>query len=170
MQDAMEHRTHIVRGLVQSANDAGAAQTVTVTTHDGVTRADVPVMQPYGFSSSAPIDGAVTLVLSVGGDAGDPVALTVGNLSFRFGKLGTGEVVMHDLDGNRVHIRAGGTIEVWAASQVTINAPNVVINGNLTVSGDISDQNGTHGTVAVLRGDYNAHKHGGSPTTDHPTP
>ena len=35
------------------------------------------------------------------------------------------------------------------------------MDGDVLVSGDISDQNGTHGTVGNLRDTYDIHTHGG---------
>ena len=187
MADALHHQLlHVVgsmralaaNGVLTGADDTGAAQTVTLQTHDGAIRAEVEVAQPWGFSSMAPADGAVTVLLEIGGDPGNPIALPAANPYRRFGGLGAGETVMYGDDGSRVHIRAGGVIEIWGGASVTvntqacaINAPNgctitgnVKVTGSLTTTGDLSD---SHGSLNRLRGNYDAHGHpslgGGAP-------
>ncbi len=171
-------RSALNYAVVQNVDDTGGAQMLTVKTGDGVQRAQVEVMQPFGFGSVPPADGAVTVVMELGADPGNLVAFSVANPSTRFGKLAPGEAVLYAADGSRVHIRQGGVMEVWckqlvanvttavvsATDGVTING-NVAINGNLTATGDVSDG---HGSLDRLRGHYDAHEHtnnGASPPT-----
>lgn len=198
-----DHRAMITLGLVQLSDDGGQAQTVQVQTHDGVVRDDIEVMQPFGFASRPPGDGALAPLLAVGGDPANIVSLPLVCPSVRFGGLANGEAVMYAADGTRVALRQGGTVEVWAATAVIVNsqtvsvtAPagvsiaaaagvtitaaagvtidgNVQVNGSLVASGDISDQDGAHGTMGELRTAYDAHAHpdpqgGTTGTTDHP--
>lgn len=138
-------RNLIAVGVVDSVNDAGAAQTVNVTTGDGVLRADVEVVLPFGFTSMPPLDGAICLVFEVGGDPGNLMALPIGNPSARMGALQPGEAALYGGDGSRLHIRQGGVVEIWGGASVTvntkeatINAPNgCTVNGSVTVNGDI---------------------------------
>ena len=176
-------RSLAANGIVQSMNDSGAAQVVTLKTHDGATRADVEVAQPFGFSSMAPAYGAVTSVFEIGGDPSNLVALPVSNPYCRFGDLESGETVMYAADGSRVHIRAGGIVDIWGGASVTIhtkacvvNAPNgctingdVTVNGSLTATGDVSD---SHGSLNRLRGNYNLHTNpdNGAATPSTPDP
>ena len=78
--------------------------------------------------------------------------------------------------GETTLIHASGLSLRLTATGVEIHG-DLRVNGNLFVSGDISDQNGRRGTLDVLRTDYDAHKHSGvqpgggtTGTTDHPTP
>lgn len=168
MIDPNDLRTAAHIGLVQSVNDAASAQTATVQTHDGVVRANVEIHQPFGFASSPPIDGAIMLVIAVGGDAGQFVGLPAANPSARMG-VAAGEACVYAADGTRIHCRAGGIIEIWAGNALTIHAPAVaidapngvsinatagaVINGPLHVTGAITcestidDATGSVGTV-----------------------
>ena len=154
MTDTMGARGAAVRGVVRAVRDDGQAQTVDVETHEGVVREGVEVLMPFGLATRAPSGpGAVVLLLAVGGDQGDMVALPVACPSVRLGALGAGEFAIHDADGNRVHIRAGGIVELRAATKVRVTAPTVeivadevTISGNLTVAGDVKA-----GTVS-LRG------------------
>lgn len=173
MDHIFDMRGMIRLGVVQSVNDMGGVQTVTVKTEDGFVRSDITVLQPFGLASSPPVDGAVALLLAVGGDPGHYVALPLGNPAKRFGAQAPGETAIYQHAGARVHVRADGTVEVHAASQVlikatatvVIDAPTVSMTGDLNVTGNVSDG---HGSLARLRGNYDAHKHGGGPTTDHP--
>lgn len=171
-------RSLVSYALVDAIDDTGGAQMATLRTGTGVSRAEVEVMQPFGFSSVPPADGATTVVLAIGGDPGNLAALMVANPSTRFGGLQAGEAVLYAADGSRVHIRQGGVIEVWGksvtvnATTAIINAPggvtingNVQINGGLTATGDVADG---HGSLDRLRGHYDAHQHtnnGASPPT-----
>jgi phage gp45-like len=85
----------------------------------------------------------------------------------RFGRLAPGEVVLYDADGNRVHLRAGGIIEVRAATRIRLVAPqveivadDVTISGNLAVAGQVSDG---AGSMQEMRDRFNAHGHPGGP-------
>ncbi len=69
-----------------------------------------------------------------------------------------GKITLTDKAGSVVVMNGDGTGAMTFAGGLTINA-NVQINGNLVASGDISDQNGTHGTVAALRSAYDGHTH-----------
>jgi len=172
-------------GVVSSVDDTGGAQRVNLETGTGVSRADVEVAWPFGFSSNAPANGAICVVLAVGADPSNLVVLPPQNPSCRFGKLQPGEAVMYAADGTRVHLRTGGEVEIWGGTSVTtntktcvINAPNgctingnVTVNGNLTASGNVAD---SHGTLDRLRGHYNGHTHpapgGQTGTTNEPDP
>jgi phage gp45-like len=161
-------RGQAVRGVVIAVRDGTMVQGLTVETHQGVVRV-VEVMQQFGISSVPPA-GGVAVLLALGGDQGDMVALPAGCPSARMGGLAPGEVVIHDADGNRIHLRAGGTIEVQANTKVTVTAPEVEITGNvrivgdLVVTGQISD---AAGSMQEMRGHYNAHAH---PTGTPPNP
>jgi phage baseplate assembly protein gpV len=86
-------------------------------------------------------------------------------------------------------IAQGGQLTLQSTTKIKMDAPQVEITGDVTLSGtaagstgklvakgDISDAANAHGTVADLRGDYNAHAHpdvqtgeGMSGTTTKPT-
>lgn len=164
-RDVMTLRGGVARGAVAGTTDTGQAQTVDVETHEGVLRAGVEVMQVYGLASRPPNGpGAIALLLAIGGDQGDMVALPIGVPSLRFGNLAPGEAVLHDDFGNRVHIKAGGIIEVSAATKIRLVAPlveivaeDVTITGDLAVAGQVSD---AAGSMAEMRSRYNSHDHG----------
>jgi phage baseplate assembly protein gpV len=55
--------------------------------------------------------------------------------------------------------QSGSFLKLHNDGTIAIQAPTVTITGNLQVTGDISDQNATHGSLAVLRSAYDAHTH-----------
>ncbi len=124
----------LVRGLVVSVDDTGTAQTVTVKTHDGMIYRDIEVWMPFGFASNPPIDGAAVVLMAIGGDVGHYLALPVSAASRRFGNQANGEAVMYAFDGTRVHCRAGGKVEIWGATEVTVHSKDVAITASGTIT------------------------------------
>lgn len=131
---AFDARAHLVKGIVLSVDDTGDVQTVTVRTHDGFIRSDIPINMPFGFASMPSLDGATVLLMAVGGDPANYEALPIGNPTRRFGGQGAGETAMYGHDGSRVQIKAGGAVEIWGATSVTINTPNATITATGTVT------------------------------------
>jgi phage baseplate assembly protein V len=145
-EDANTLRGLAVRGLVHRVDDGGAAQRLDIETHEGVVRSGVEVLQPYGLAS-APAAGGLTVVLALGGDQGDLVALPMAQPAARMGGLGPGQVALYDDTGTRVGLTADGKLGVLAAAEVTVTVGGTVfkvtpagvqITGNLVVDGDIS--------------------------------
>ncbi len=170
----------VTRGLVVGIDDTGQLQRVDVQTHGGAVRAAIEVYAPFGVATAPIALGSVVLLLAVGGDPGDMVALPPVTPSGRFGGLAPGECVVYGADGARVAMRQGGTIEVLAGTSVLISAPEVVvqapngvtiagdvtIQGSLTASGNVAD--GVR-SMAADRALFNQHSHPPQ-VTDPPTP
>lgn len=155
----MDHLFMAVRGLfvravVRAIDDAGAEQMLSVESHFGRVRSRVPVHQAFGFASHAPLDGAVTPVVAVGGDHADLMALPPANPSkARFGKLGEGDSVLYDACGQRVYVQNGKIVRIdctsemlvtiggspildLTAEQATLNVP-LKVKGKIEASGDV---------------------------------
>ena len=143
-EDAAHLRGQVVRAVVHTVEDATGAQQLVVETHEGVIRTGVEVLQPYGLASR-PAPGGMTVLLAIGGDQGDMVALP----SAGGARLGveTGEAALYTDEGTRVHLRAGGIVEVAAATRVDVmvggtllrvTSAGVEITGNLVVTGNIN--------------------------------
>lgn len=115
---------------------------------------------PYGFSHRP--TGGEAYIAFPAGDRTTGIALIVGDKRYVMDLEG-GEVAIHDAEGNCVHIKAGGVIEVKASTRVMVDAPllqatgNVQIDGNLVVTGTATAAGfyGTGGTVAQLKGGAN---------------
>lgn len=150
MADPLQEVYALLRGLaaygtIAAVDDTGQAQRVSATSADGVNRADVEVHQAFGFASCPPAQGGICVLIAVGADPANLVALPLAAPAQRLGNLQPGEAAIYGSDGSRVHIKTGGVIEIWGGTSVTINAPavtinapnGVTVNGTLTVSDDV---------------------------------
>lgn len=100
-------------------------------------------------------------------DAAPPGKVTPYGTDTQPQPITAGEFVIQHSSGTTLRL-TNGRVEITG---------DLYVNGNQVVMRDISDKNGVHGTLDVLRQDYNQHKHlntqpggGVSGLTDHPTP
>jgi len=163
-ETAGKTRGAIRRVTIRNVKDTGQTQTASAEVAAGIWRDNVEVMGMYGISSSVPEDGALAIMLSVGGDEGDPVLLPLGNPSNRMGGLAQGDVLIHTSGGDKIHLKADGNLDINLGSAavlsvpggVTIDTPKVHITGDLEVDGEVRDHTGT---MQKMRDQYNAHGH-----------
>ena len=73
------------------------------------------------------------------------------------------KVTVTDGAGSQVVMNGDGSGSLSFAKGLTITA-DTQINGNLTVSGSIADQNGSKGVIQKIRDLFNAHGHSGVQT------
>lgn len=164
---AYELRSTAAFGVVTAVRDDGAEQLVDVEVLPGVTRSGVRVLQPFGFAARPMTDGAVVMLIQVGGDPANLAALPTTRPGGRFGNLAEGESVVYGAAGQRIAMRSDGSVEVLSATEVrvtcaagvVITAGTTTVAGDLKVTGNISDLNGAHGSLADLRNAYNPHTH-----------
>lgn len=126
----------VAEGIVLAVDDTGQVQTVDVMCWDGAIYQGVAVHQPAGFASM-PQEGAVALLLAVGGDPSNLRALVPAEPGARFGKLAAGDKVIYAPDGTRVAVRQGGTIEILSATRVAMKVGSstaVLTAGTLTLT------------------------------------
>ena len=133
---------------------------------------DVRRVTPYGFSHHPP--GGEAYVAFVAGDRAQGIALVVGDKRYSM-SLASGEVAIHDAEGNYVLIKAGGVVEVKASTRVVADCPefettgNVLIGGSLVVMGDAHAGGAMSdgvGSMGAMRAVFDGHKHGSSPLPD----
>ncbi|QHI96066.1 hypothetical protein GT348_07290 [Aristophania vespae] len=142
-------RSLISHAVVRAIYDDGAEQQLDLNIHAGQTRTRVPVHFPFGFSSHAPLDGAVTHVISTGGDPSDLMALPPSNpAAARLGDLAEGESVLYDSAGQRLIFRDGAVAEIDVVGQLivqvkgspilTLDETGISIKGNIHATGDVT--------------------------------
>ncbi|PCI04652.1 MAG: hypothetical protein COB78_05670 [Hyphomicrobiales bacterium] len=161
-------RGMIRRGNLKNFKDDGETQTASIEIAEGIWRDDVEVMQPYGFASHVPEDGALGVVLAIGGDEGDMVILPIANPSKRLGELKPGEVGFYNEHGDKAIMTAGGsldistgaTVNITTDTGVTITAVITKVVGDFVCTGDVSDKNGS---MQEMRDKYNVHAHPAGP-------
>jgi len=165
-----------MRGMIRlvtlkKVKDDGKTQTASIEVADGVWRDDVEVVQPYGFASHVPEDGAVAIALALGGDEGNMMLMPVGNPSARMGKLAPNEVGLYNASGDKFVLGAGGEMTLKSGQQITIKtdagvfitAQILKVTGDIEATGEVKDH---AGTMQEMRDRYNAHNHAGGPLPD----
>ncbi|MBU6419065.1 MAG: phage baseplate assembly protein V [Proteobacteria bacterium] len=116
----------------------------------------LPVMSSWvgnGWGLAAPLPpGTQVVILAQEGDAEQGViAGAVWSSVDKPLTAPAGELWLQHQSGSFLKLLSNGTI--------LLNAPTVNVQGNLMVSGDISDHNGAHNTLAALRNAYDQHVH-----------
>lgn len=169
-------RGSIVYGDVLSIDDTGEVQTITVQTHDGVTRSGVEVASIHGHGSNPGV-GATCILLAIGGDQGHLIALPLMGNGSRWGSLPAGGGVLYDDAGNHLVFPADGngtlavaglmrmvmqTLSIEAQSGSTIHGPvtftdAVMFQAGVTFQGDVTVQGALHVTGAVTGASFNGH-------------
>lgn len=125
------------------------ADKVQVKVLDGEALNNINRVEPYGFSYR-PKPGCQTYLVFPSGDRSYGVAIVIGDKRYQM-DLEEGECGIHDDEGNWVHIKRGGVIEVKAATKVVADTPmfettqDAKIGGNLEVVGLTSSAGGYYG-------------------------
>jgi phage baseplate assembly protein gpV len=154
-------------GLVASFDPAAYAAKVLLQPENVLT-GWLPIVSAWvgaGWGLATPLTpGDQVLVLAQEGDAEQGVVVgAVWSSVDQPMAAPSGELWLQHKTGSFLKLHNDGTI--------ALQAPVVNITGNLVVTGDISDQNGAHSTLAALRDAYDSHTHldpqGG--TTDLPS-
>lgn len=121
--------------------------------------------QPYGFTA-VPLKGAESILLSLGGLRGHPIAIMIDDRRHRKTGLQPGESAIYNHQGDFILIGKDGHITIHAAADVTIDAPTTHCAGHLTVDGNLQ-VDGSDGIFAT-NGDVSAgtislknHRHSG---------
>lgn len=157
------------RAAVRALEEAGGLRRLQVELFRGEIRDGLEHFEPYGFTGR-PFAGAEAAVAFVGGNRDHGVVLAVADRRYRLQGLEEGEVALYTDEGDVVHLHRGGHVEVRAASKVTLNAPEVVVSGALTVDGPIEAAGEITARAAAgplearlseLKLVYNAHTHAG---------
>ncbi|MDE2238449.1 MAG: phage baseplate assembly protein V [Rhodospirillales bacterium] len=142
-------------GLVSSFDPSTYSAKVTMQP-ENVLSGWLPVMSSWvgnGWGLAAPLSpGTQVVILAQEGDAEQGViAGAVWSSVDKPLTAPAGELWLQHQSGSFLKLLSDGTI--------LLNAPTVNVQGNLMVSGDISDHNGAHGTLAALRNAYDQHVH-----------
>ena len=146
-------------GTVSAVDDSGPVQKHQINIagrelHDGV-----PAVYIYGVSSNPPL-GADALLVFLGGDRGSGVVVATNHQQVRHRGLVSGEVILHDNQGQSIYLSRSGITIQGAGLPVTIDAPLVHLTGSLHVDGDVTDHATTEtNTLANFRSIYDAHTH-----------
>jgi len=123
-ETAGQMRAMIRRVPLKNIKDDGETQTCSVEVAEGIWRDDVEILQPYGFASHIDEDGALGIVLAVGGDEGDLIVMPVANPSKRMGGLKKNEVGLYNAGGDKIVMGEGGALDASSGSSMTFSTPD----------------------------------------------
>ena len=148
----------INRAVVELVNDATKMQTLQVSVLAGETQDNVERFQQYGFTSH-PKKGAEAVSLALAGCRSHMVVVAVDDRRYRLTGLESGEVAIYTDEGDRIHLKRSGHIEIKAAGSVLVNAPSVKLSNavalkKLMTEDMISVYNGHTHTVTVDPGTH----------------
>lgn len=166
----MKRRVSLMIGrciLSAAADDSTKLQSLQVDALADETLADLERIQNYGFTS-VPFEGAEACVVFPQGNRDHGLVIAVDDRRYRLVGLEAGEVAMYTDEGDKIHIKRGGKIEVTASDSVDINCANANVNATTKAVIDApAIELGAGGTDAVLKGTafqafFNAHTHVGN--------
>lgn len=159
------------RAVVRLVYDDPKLQELQLAIFSGEIRDRVERWQDYGYSSH-PLPGAEAIVLALGGNTDHCAVIKVDDRRYRLTGLAEGEVAMYDDLGKAIHFKRDGSIHIYgagqllveAATKVTLTTPllevsgNITSGGNITATGDVADAGGAK-TMSGMRSTYNSHRH-----------
>lgn len=150
----------IARGVVTAVNSATKMQTLQIRLMADESKSDVEHFEPYGFTSN-PRLGAEKVTLFPDGDRSHGLVIVVADRRFRLQGLASGEMAIHDDQGQKVHLTRNGIVIDGAGKLIRFtNAPKVRMEMDLECTGDIKDRcDSTGKTMAGMRSTYNGHNH-----------
>jgi len=139
----------ISRAVIEVAKDSQGMQTLKMSVLADEERDDVERFQNYGFTS-VPKEGAEAVVVCPQGNREHMIAIVVDDRRFRFKAMAEGEVAMYTDEGDYIHFKRGGNIDIKAAAKVKVESSAVEL--------------GETAVEAVIKGDtfqtlFNAHTH-----------
>ncbi len=132
----------IARAVVESLKDDGGLQVMKLNVLAGENRDNVERFQNYGFTSH-PKPGAESVVIFQGGNREHGLIIAVDDRRFRLKGLAEGEVAIYTDEGDKIHLKRGGLIDVVASTKVTVDAPNVQFKGNVLIDGNLEVKGNT---------------------------
>jgi phage baseplate assembly protein V len=120
-------RMMVSRAVIRLVNDATRTQNLQIEILKGEVYSAIERLQEYGFSS-VPHAGAEAIVLSLNGDRGHGVVIVAADKRYRLTGLESGEVALHDDQGQMVAIKRDG-IEIISSMAVNVTSPTLTHNG-----------------------------------------
>ena len=151
----------LARGTLAAVNAASKMQGLQLRLLAGEVKDNVEHFEPYGFTSN-PKGGAEAVAVFLDGDRSHGIAIVVADRRYRLTGLQTGEVALHDDQGQKVHLTRNGIVIDGAGLPMTItNTPKVRMETDmLECTGDIKDRCDDSGrTMDGMRDIYNSHDH-----------
>ena len=142
----------VARGVVESLKDDGGLQLVKLKLLAGENRDNIERFQNYGFTSYPKADSEAVVIFP-GGNREAGFVISIDDRNFRLKSLAEGEVALYTDEGDKIHFKRGGTIEVVSATKLDVNTPLVEL-GNGTLEKILNGE--------TFQTFFNAHTHTGN--------
>lgn len=114
----------VSRAVVKAVTDTSGIQKLRIALladeeHDKIER-----IQQYGFTS-VPLAGAEGVAVFVGGSRDHGIVIAVDDKRYRLKNLAAGEVALYTDEGDKIHFKRGGKIEIIATTEIKAQAPTI---------------------------------------------
>lgn len=166
--DPLKRRVYLMvgRGRINGTTDSTGLQRVKLEMLAGEVRDLMERLQQYGFTSR-PLDGAEGLAVFHGGNREHGLMIACDDRRYRIKNLEKGEVAIYTDEGDKIHLKRNGLIDVVAATKVKATAPTVEVvastkvildspltelSGDLQVDGSIHSDGGIEADGAIDAG------------------
>lgn len=132
----------IGRAIISAVKEGGPFQQLQVSIFAGESMDKVTRFQEFGFASNPP-PGSEGIVLALQGNRENLVVIATENRTVRFKNCAPGEMAIYTDDGTHIHLKKDGQVELKTATLLTVDAPDTLFKGNVTVEGDLEVQGDT---------------------------
>lgn len=109
----------IGRAVLAAVNDSKGVQQIQVSVLAGESMDKVEYFQNFGFTANAPA-GTELIVVSLGGNRDNLVAIASESRTLRLKNLLPGESAQYDKDGNYIKLKTGGILDIKTGSKLKI--------------------------------------------------
>lgn len=123
------------RGTIAAVNAASKMQGLQVRLLAGEVKDNVEHFEPYGFTSN-PNAGAEVIAAFFDGDRSHGIIVVAADRRYRITGLATGEMAIHDDQGQKVHLTRTGIV-IHSAQKVRIEAADIVLHASHSYSWDV---------------------------------
>lgn len=124
----------LARGVVTMADSARKMQSLQVRLLAGESKSNIEHFEPYGLTCS-PQGGAEALAMFFDGDRSHGVVICVADRRYRLTGLKTGEVALHDDQGQKVHLTRDGIV-IQTDKKCRVDAADIELHASHSYSWD----------------------------------
>lgn len=114
----------ITRAVVSAVMDDKGIQKLKISLLADEEHNNIERIQQYGFTSN-PKPGAEAVTLFVGGSRDHGIVIAVDDKRYRLKNLASGEVALYTDEGDKIHFKRGGKIEIIATTEIKAEAPTI---------------------------------------------
>lgn len=153
----MKMQLMVGRALLLAVDNSGKSQRLRLQFNQDDLADGIGRLQEYGMETNPPVgDSAEVAYMSIGGDRGLTYVIVTQVREFRPVGLAAGEVQIYTKFGQKVYLKADGSIEINAGTHAV-----QVTGGDITLSGNVNlkDAGGEPVMLETIITKLNNHKH-----------